>query len=549
SVAGPVVVTATVNNVQKSITVTFQDPVIPPIPTPTTPTITAVTPNFGLPTGNQSVVISGTNFRAPVRVLFDPGNGQAAKEGFATSVTPTAITVTTPAFDLGVSQQLVVGITVITEAGTPTEQRATKAAAFTYTAPVLTPFFRGASPTSGPIDGGTRITIVGDAFEAPLQVFFGSAQAQVIGSVTFHQFDVLSPTARETNPNGSGTGVGPVDIKIVNLNSGKSVVAPAAFRYIDKSQITAITPNQGPFTGGTRVVIDGSGFNAPVTVSFNGIAANVISVFPTQITAITNPIAVTGCSDSTGATVVTNVDNGDQATGPSFIYRVLKPAISSVTGANPTPGSTVSVTVVNAVGLPRILIGGAVAPILGQTTNPDGTTTFSVQVPSTLKFDQQACSTAGANAAQQTAFDVTYTSLTTSCTDTLTKGLTLVPPAGPIFTLIGAIAPFVGVIDPGPPVTVGVTPDSQIITVVDTGNTTPLTITGITQTPVGGTGCSRFAVLSSQLPPTNLNQCEALPLTIKYNAPTAPTPVADQCTITIQTNAGNKSFTLNGTTR
>src|SRR5205823_8739684 len=139
STAGPVVVTVTVNNITKSVPLNFQDVVIPPTPTPTTPTFTSVSPATGLPTGNQTVVIPGTNFRVPVHVIFDPGNGLAPKEGFVTNVTPTQITVTTPAFDLGVAQQVVASITVIVEAGTPTEQRVTKAAAFTITAPVLTP--------------------------------------------------------------------------------------------------------------------------------------------------------------------------------------------------------------------------------------------------------------------------------------------------------------------------------------------------------------------------------------------------------------------------
>ena len=161
SIAGPVVVTVTVNNVTKSITVTFQDPVIPPKPGSTAPTISSVSPASGLPTGNQQVVITGKNFRTPVRVLFDPGSGQAAKEAFATNVTSEQITVISPAFDLGVSQQLIVSITVIVEAGTPTEERVTKATAFTYTALVLTPVVRAVAPTTGGIDGGTRVTITG----------------------------------------------------------------------------------------------------------------------------------------------------------------------------------------------------------------------------------------------------------------------------------------------------------------------------------------------------------------------------------------------------
>jgi len=546
--AGPVVVTVTVNNVTKSVTLNFQDPIIQPPPTSTSPTISSISPTSGLPTGNQTVTITGTNFRTPLRVLFDPGNGQAPKEGFVTSSTLTQLTVNTPAFDLGVAQQIVASITVIVEAGTPTEQRVTKSAAFTITAPVLTPVVRSLAPTSGPIDGGTRVTITGDAFESPAQVFFGSAQAQVL-NVQFHTIDVITPAARDTNPNGSGAVTGPVSVRVLNVNSGKSVTADAAFRYVNKAQITAVTPDQGPFTGGTRVLIDGTGFNEPVTVYLDGIAASVIKVTPTEITAISNGIAVTGCGDATGPIIVTNVDNGDSATAPTpWIYRVLKPVIVSVSGANPAPGTTVSVVVANAVGIPRITIGGIGAAIVSQTDNGNGTTTFGVQVPATLKFEQLSCP-AGGTAAQSTAFDVTYTSLTTTCTDTLVKGLTIVPPVGPVFTLIGAVIPFQGTITPGSgggPTTVTVDPASETVTVVNTGNGGPLTITGISQAGGGGTGCARFSVLSSQLPPTSLNQCESLPLTIKYSAPIVPTATPDVCTITINTNAGSKSFTLNG---
>src|SRR5229473_195125 len=315
SLAGPVVVNATVNNVTKSITVTFQDVVVPPVPPSTAPTITAITPNFGLPTGNQPVAITGTNFRAPVRVLFDPGSGQTAKEAFATLVTPTQINGITPAFDLGVSQQLVVSITVIVEAGAPTEQRVTKASAFTYTAPVLTPVVRALSPTSGPIDGGTRIVIIGDAFEAPIQVFFGSAQATVL-SVTFHEVDVISPTARDTNPNGSGTVLGPVDIKVVDVNSGKSTVVTGGFRYVNKMQITSVSPTFGSALGGTDITIDGTGFTSGATVDVGGFRASVLKVTGTEILARTAPTGSPCAGAGPLPVTVTNIDNGDSATTP-----------------------------------------------------------------------------------------------------------------------------------------------------------------------------------------------------------------------------------------
>jgi hypothetical protein len=529
SAAGPVIVTATVNNVTKSITLNFQDPVVPITPPSNAPTIASVNPTFGLPTGNQTIVITGTNFRVPVRVLIDPGSasGLAPKEAFVTNVTPTQITATTPAFDLGVSQQLIAAVTVIIEAGTPTEQRVTKAAAFTYTAPVLTPVFRALSPTSGPIDGGTRIAITGDAFEAPVQVFFGSAQAQIVG-VTFHQIDVMSPTARDTNPDGSGAKTGPVDIRILNVNSGKSVTAPAAFRYVNKMQITAITPNQGPFTGGTKFTIDGTGFNDPVTVYLDGIAASVTKVSGSEIVGISGGIALSGCTDSTGTVVVTNVDNGDSAVGPTWIYRVLKPLIVGVTTTPVVLGGNATVTVANAVGFARITVGGLGANITGQTDNGNGTTTFTVQVPSTLTLTTLACAgVTGANAPQPTPFDVTYTSLTTGCTDTLAKALVVVPPATPtLFLSPNNFSPFSGTITNG--MTINVTnpgagytsPPAVVITggggsgatatsTVSAGNVTSVTVTnpgtGYTSAPTvtlnggGGAGATATAAITNSV--------------------------------------------------
>ncbi|HEV7425452.1 MAG TPA: IPT/TIG domain-containing protein [Thermoanaerobaculia bacterium] len=553
SVAGPVVVTVTVNNVSKSVTLNFHDPVIPPTPTPTTPTISSITPATGLPTGNQTVTITGTNFRVPVRVLFDPGNGQAAKEGFVTSVTPTQITVTTPAFDLGVAQQLVANITVIVEAGTPTEQRATKTAAFTITAPVLTPVVRALSPTSGPIDGGTRVTITGDAFEAPAQVFFGSAQAQVL-NVQFHTIDVITPAARDTNPDGSGAKTGPVDIRVLNVNSGKSVTAAGAFRYVNKAQITAITPDQGPFTGGTRVLIDGTGFNEPVTVYLDGIAASVIKVTPTEITAISNGIAVASCADSTGPVIVTNVDNGDSATAPTpWIYRVFKPAIVGVGSGSVVAGGNTTVTVANAVGIPRITIGGIGASITGQTDNGNGTTTFTIVVPSTLTLTTAACpSAAGASAQQATSFDVTYTSLTTTCTDTLVKGLTVSPPARPILFLVpNGFAPFSAPITPGsagPPVVppTVTNPQPQTVQIVNTG-AAPFNITSVT---TSGAGCGAGpGQISTVLPsPQTLNTCDSAPIIASYHGTTVPSSA--QCTVTINTDtAGTKILQLVGSSQ
>jgi len=554
SSAGPVVVNATVNNVTKSITINFQDAVIPPNPTPTTPTISLVDPSFGLPTGNQTVTITGTNFRPPVRVLFDPGSGQAPKEGFVTSVTPTTITVTTPAFDLGVSQQLIVAITVIVEAGSPTEQRVTKAAAFTYTAPVLTPVFRALSPTSGSIDGGTRIVITGDAFEAPIQVFFGSAQAQVL-SVTFHEIDVISPTARETNPNGSGTVTGPVDIRILNVNSGKSVSVPGAFRYINKMQITSSSPTFGSALGGTNIIIDGIGFTDGAVVDVGDVRASVIKVTGTEVTARTSPIAVPCASTGALTIKVTNIDNGDSATGGTFSYIGVPSVITSITSSgSPTVGSALTVNVQNpGVGLLgtaiiAFTVGGQAANVTPlQISTGTGSQAFTVIVPPGLTFPTGSCLVGGFPGTQQLPgnFEVRFTNTTTGCTAATT--ITINPTAAgaacvvPPTAAVTSPAQTCPVANLTPPSVVAAGPATQTANITITNNGTQQLVLGPpTVTPnnatlisivpnsaqnVPGGGSANYTIT---LDPTAAGATGAT-ITFTTNDPTKPTLTVTVC--------------------
>jgi len=544
--AGTATVTATVNNASKTITVTFSAQPVTPQPPSTTPTITTVSPTTGLPTGGQQVVITGTNFIAPVRVLFDIGTG-TPKEAFVVSVSATQLVVLSPAVDLGTGQTQAADIIVITQAGSATEQRVVKSAGFTYQAAVLTPAIRALSPTSGPVSGGTRVTIIGDAFQAPVQVFFGAAEAQVV-SVNFSQIVVMSPRASDTAPNGSGVVTGPVDIRVVNINSNKEATLSGGFRYTPKMQITTVGPTEGPFTGGTRVRIDGTGFDDPLAVVIGGIAAQVVSVSGSEVVAITSPVQLASCGDVVGPISVTNTNNGDSATGPTFTYRTPKPLIVAVSNPN-TIGGTATVTVLNALGFARITIGGVGVSINSSTTNPDGTTTFTVQLPTTLQLGTVGCP-AGGTAPTPTAFDVAYQSATTGCTDTLAKGMTVNPAAAPVLFLNPSVfqsfnATITQNVAPAPPYPgTSVTPSApQTIQLVNNGTTT-LTINSIT---TAGAGCGNFVFGPAVPPAVNLNQCESLPVSVTYTGQV--NPVTETCTMTINTNAGTKTLLLVGTSK
>jgi hypothetical protein len=438
--AGAATVRAVVNNVASTLTVNFQTA---PIDTGnpgngTTPTISSISPTFGTPAGGQPVTITGTNFRAPVRVLFDFGAPIGTKEAFVTSVTPTQITVVTPAVDLAGGQALPATIRVIVGAGAPGEASVTAPTPFNFQLSVLTPAITTLSPASGPIDGGTRVTIFGSGFQAPVQVFFGSAEAQVLNT-RFDQIIAIAPTARDTDPNGSGTITGPVAVKVININSATNASLAGAFRYVPKMQITAAGPLIGPATGGTKVTIDGTGFNDPVAVTIGGQAAQPIKVSGTQIVAVTLPLAQLTCGGSSGPIIVTNVDNGDSATatGLTFTYRTPKPTIIAVNPNSAAAGTAVTIDVSQALpGVNKFTIGDKTLFPTSATPTPDGTVTsaFSVTLPtaSSFTFPTAACTVGGLTGTQTLplTLGVTYLNVDSGCTDTAANALTITPPSG-----------------------------------------------------------------------------------------------------------------------
>src|SRR6266849_2765065 len=543
---GTATVIAAVGSATKSIDITFSiQPTTPP-PSGTIPTITAVAPATGPPAGGTQVTITGTNFRTPVRVLFDIGDGNP-KEAFVASSTTTQIVVITPPINLATTQTKATDIIVITQAGTAGEQRVVKTGGFTYQLAVLTPVIRSLQPTSGPIGGGTRVTIFGDAFQTPVQVFFGSAEAQVI-SINFDNIIVMSPRASDTAPGGSGVVTGPVSVTVRNVGSGTTASSPIQFRYTPKMVITTAGPTEGPFTGGTRIKIDGVGFDDPLAVSVAGVAAQVISVAGSEVIVQTIGVNLTSCSDVFVFIVVATTENGDSATGPAFIFRTPKPLIINISNPN-TLGGTALITVLNALGFPRITIGGVTANVTATVVNPNGTTTFTVQIPPTIQLSTVSCP-AGGNALAPTAFTVVYTSATTGCTDTANNALIVNPNNVPlIFANPATFQPFQATITPNvapaPPFPgTAVTPSAtQTVAIVNVG-TAPMDITG---TALTGAGCPDFTVGPTVPPIITLNQCESLPIGVTFKGQLSPN--TETCTLTVSSTGGNRTFLLVGTSK
>ncbi|MFZ5788579.1 MAG: IPT/TIG domain-containing protein [Acidobacteriota bacterium] len=194
--------------------------------------------------------------------------------------------------------------------------------------PTYEPHINAISPNSGPIEGGTRVTIFGYGFHSPVQVFFGDRQAQVV-SVAYDQVIALSPNISPVQPNTPTT----VAITVKNVSNGLTSNG-IDFRYGEALFISGISPAEGPANAATIVTIYGQGFAAPVRVQIavaSGIDAEVLSVAGTEIQARfpALPASARSCGDTGGTVTVTNLNSNLVAEGPSFTYRAIRPLITS----------------------------------------------------------------------------------------------------------------------------------------------------------------------------------------------------------------------------
>jgi hypothetical protein len=449
---GPAVVTAVVNNVSARTTITFQAQQVPPVTPSTSPTITSISPAQGRPAGGEQFTINGTNFRSPARVIFDFGGG-VTKDAFVVSVTPTQIVALTPPIDVTTAQQRQATITVIVDAGTTNEQKVTSAAnAFTFQSEVLTPSVVTVSPSAGDVTGGTRVTIFGSGFQAPVQVQFSLPSAGVwqdlqVISVNFNQIVALTPAGRDVSGSGNAPVTGPVDLRVVNVNSATNIVLPGAYRY----------------TPGVQITVSG-----------------------TQIVVIASPASPTGCADITGNVVVTNVDNGDGATGPPFRYRVTAPTIVGVSPTTPTAGGTVNVSVANSFGGTVFQVGDRTLFPTASTTL-GGITTYTLTLPTNFPFTTGSCQTSGGltgTSLQPLSLGLTVTNPATTCTSQLANALSIqpqnttcnvTPPAAAV------TAPASGCASAGNIASAGTTTGTATITIANTApaGSQPLTISAI----------------------------------------------------------------------
>ncbi|MCI0341791.1 MAG: IPT/TIG domain-containing protein [Planctomycetales bacterium] len=314
----------------------------------TGPSISSVSPNSGPAAGGTLVTITGTNFAGGATVTV---GGSAATT--VTVASTTTITCVTPAGAVGSASVTVTN---------PGPQATTLANGFTYLGGV--PTIATVAPASGPLAGGTLVTITGTNFYAGATVTFAGALATSVTVVSSTSITCRTP---------AGT-IGPAAVVVTNLD-GQSATLASGFTYMGAAPtLASIAPTSGPSSGGTVVTLSGTNFYAGATVTIGGAAATVTSLSSTQIVATTGAGPV-----GPGNVVVTNLDGQSATLTNGFTYMGPAPTLASVSpssGVN-TGNVTITLTGTNFAAGATVLVGGVLA------TSPTfvSTTSFTAVTP------------------------------------------------------------------------------------------------------------------------------------------------------------------------
>lgn len=226
--------------------------------------ITEISPNSGGAVGGERVSVMGGGFQAPVQVNF---GSQAGSDPVLVSTSEIRITVPAPAMPVGTGESLSVDVEVRSGIDQPVPGIATLSGGYSYVGAEGVQVV-SLSPSQGPFEGGTTVTINGRGFENPVAVEL--AGIRQLGETFVSETQVTFTTV------GTGVSMCPDDgqlpqlgVKVTNINTALSGEAQLTFTYqVPVPKIDRVAPSIGPQLGNTTVSIEGEAFDAPTRVVF-----------------------------------------------------------------------------------------------------------------------------------------------------------------------------------------------------------------------------------------------------------------------------------------
>ncbi|MFJ9915100.1 IPT/TIG domain-containing protein [Actinacidiphila glaucinigra] len=296
------------------------------------PVLTSAVPNTGPTAGGNTVILTGNGFTGITAVRFGANPALGYTVNSATQITAVA-----PAGSGAVA------VTVTAPGGT------SNAVTYTY---LVQPVLVSLSPTQGPASGGTTVVLTGSGFGGASAVRFGSTAATSFTVNSATQITAVAPA-----------GSGAVAVTVTAPGGTSNAVT---YTYLVQPVLVSLSPTQGPASGGTTVVLTGSGFGGASDVRFGSTAATSFTVnSATQITAV--------APAGSGAVAVTVTTPGG-TTGPVYFFYLSAPFLISVSpsGGPASGGTTVILTGTD--------LSGATAVRFGSTA----ATTYTVNSPTQI---------------------------------------------------------------------------------------------------------------------------------------------------------------------
>jgi YVTN family beta-propeller protein len=302
-------------------------PANPPI---TGPQVTAVTPPTGPAAGGTGVTISGTGFSGATSVDF----GGLPASSFTVDASGTSISAVSPAASAAGS----VDVTVTVASAT---SPVVTADVFTYlsngspSSPPA-PAIASLSPATGPVSGGTQVTVTGSGFTGATAVDFGATAATHLTVQSDDTITVDTPAASYAGP----------QAVTVTTPSGTSAAGPdAVFTYLDGPSVyhpvapVRILDTRNPGKGGPM------GPGTTRTLKVAGVGG-----VPTTADAVVVNLTVT---DATTATSVTLAPAGDTG-APNSLVAARDDTVAHLEDIPVGAGGAISIT--NAAGSSQVVI-------------------------------------------------------------------------------------------------------------------------------------------------------------------------------------------------
>ncbi|MER7007335.1 IPT/TIG domain-containing protein [Dactylosporangium sp. NPDC000555] len=211
-----------------------------------------------------------------------------------------------------------------------------------YAAPAT---LASAAPSTGPLMGGTKVTLTGTGFIGATDVTFDDVSAT--------SFDIVSNTTI-TAITPSANAAGSAEI-VVKHPSGDSIDLRTFTYSAAAPTVTDVSPAAGPLAGGTEVTITGTNLTAVTGVTFGIMPGAVLTpVSPTSLK-VTTPPSLTAGDAPIAVTTPSGTSNSTVAY--SYVAAPTASAVSPVAGP-PAGGTQVTITGTNLTGATGVTFGG-----------------------------------------------------------------------------------------------------------------------------------------------------------------------------------------------